>query len=201
MFVALGNSCRVQQRLALLLQPAITAADAAILDGKFPSSTTADGTNFGRNLHQGTLLPLCTAAGSRASVQADGPVQNLWRQRHACGQFGLKPIHRRDTGAQKNDSGFHPTTWGSGTWFLRMGLSAPDLSGKIMVLSPCRCASVVKSAHIAAFRPPGTQTRHLTRIFTVDIRGMQALNSWRRVSDISENISPRRRGCARRPSR
>ena len=34
-----------------------------------------------------------------------------------------------------------------------------------------------------------TQTRHPERISTVDIHNMQALNSWRRVSDFSETVT------------
>ena len=52
----------------------------------------------------------------------------------------------------------------------------------------CLCASVVKSAKIARFQLPRTQTRHLARIFTVDFPKMRELNSWRRVSDISETV-------------
>jgi len=39
------------------------------------------------------------------------------------------------------------------------------------------------AASIGSFRPTCTQTRHLARIFTVDFRKWQALNSWRWVSN------------------
>jgi len=39
------------------------------------------------------------------------------------------------------------------------------------------------AARGGSFRAPCTQTRHLARIFTVDFRKWQALNSWRWVSN------------------
>src|SRR6185437_2586800 len=89
MLVALGNPCSSQQRLTLLLQAAIAAAHPPFLAGKFPSSATADGTNFGRNLHQGTLFPLCTAMRHCASAQAGSSVQILWRSGCGCGEVSV----------------------------------------------------------------------------------------------------------------